>query len=58
MTNDQLNEIIDEEISLYLDEKRKKKKKKKKKSGGKKMLAIIRLSLVMLSGHLHMHLVR
>jgi len=38
MTNDQLNEIIDEEISLYLDEKRKKKKKKKKKkkSGGKK----------------------
>ena len=35
MTDDQLNEIIDEEISLYLDEKRK-KKKKKKKSGGKK----------------------
>jgi|TARA_B100001248_G_scaffold216844_1_gene171854 hypothetical protein len=35
MTNEELNNIIDEEVSLYLDEKRKKKKKKKKK-GGKK----------------------
>jgi len=35
MNDEQLNEIIDEEISSYLEEKRKKKKKKKKK-GGKK----------------------
>ena len=32
MTSEQVNQIIDEEIELYLNEK----KKKKKKSGGKK----------------------
>ena len=36
MTNEEIDQIIDEEVELYLNEKKKKKKKKKKKRKKKK----------------------